>query len=173
MEAHVLLCNWCRGKGKAVFATVPIVVTLGGPKGKRLSLDACEPHARRFARGLLVGTTPKPHAKSASPRGSVKIEDLRLPMLKFIAKAKEPISGPTLYGSPLPGGPFVKKKTVLALRTAGLIEMHGDKGRARYTVTAKGRARLKKKGAPTAKVSAPESQRAARRLRRKRQRHRR
>jgi len=173
MEATVLLCNWCQAKGKPVFATVHINVGVAGPRGKHYALDACPPHAMAFQRGLLVGTTisgktPKQIAKPMIPRGSVTIDDVRRPMLKYLAKAKEPIKAPTLFGSHLPGGLFVQKKTVRALRTEGLVEMRGLRNSAHYTLTAKGRARVKKKGAPTAKVSAPEPQRAARRLRRKR-----
>ena len=173
MEARVLLCNWCRAKGKSVFATAHIAVVVGGPKGKQFSLDGCESHVRRFARALLVGTTISGRTpKAYRPRGN--IAQIAQTILVVLARETAPISTATLLShKPLDTARTSAKWALRILRKDGLILMHGTRATTRYKITAKGRARVKKNGAPTTKASAPEPQRAARRLRGKRQRHRR
>jgi DNA-binding MarR family transcriptional regulator len=80
MEAKVLLCNWCRAKGKAEFATVPIEVRVGGLKAKTYRLDGCAHDSARFERILHVGTgvTGKTPKKPGSVPGIVRVPALRV-----------------------------------------------------------------------------------------------
>jgi hypothetical protein len=174
MEAKVLLCNWCKAKGKAVFATTHAVVELSGVKHQTYQLDGCVRHARRFLRSLRVASAPLDDARKMLARGAVTIDDIRLPMLQYIAKAKAPVGAPALFGAAaIPGRIGTQKNALRAFRAEGLVEMHGTKGRARYTLTPKGRATAQKKRAPAAAAtSAPSEKRAARRLRRPRRGHR-
>jgi hypothetical protein len=191
MEATVLLCNWCRAKGKAEFASTHAEITLRGAKVKTAALDACDKHARRFYRALLVGTrvngkTPKQpgvkagttlHAKRARISDEAR-EDVKLRALKLLAEATKPMKGPGIYAV-MNAGERQNKLAMHALREQGLVLMTGTKSAARYTITTNGKrslgARRSKEKAPAAAAtSAPAEKRAARRLRgKRRQRHRR
>lgn len=186
MEATVLLCNWCRAKGKAEFATTHAEVTLRGAKVKTVALDACEKHARRFYRALLVGTrvngaTPKkPGTKLGTKFGErPRItdegrEDVKLRALKLLAEATRPMKGPGIYAV-MKGGDRQNKLAMHALREQGLVLMTGTKSAARYTITANGKRSLnashRKEKAPAAAATSAPQARAARRLRRPRRRH--
>jgi hypothetical protein len=176
--AKALVCNSCAAKGTPAFATLHAEGKVGiGKGGRQFEADFCEEHGHIFTELVGSGVTGTTRAQRG-PRIATR-DDIKRPMLALIAHAPKPVAGPAIFGNAkLPGPLGTRRKVLKALRAEGLVHMEGTKGRARYTLTRKGRNWLRpnrkgKKKAPVATATeAPSAQRAARRLRRPRRGHR-
>src|SRR5262249_37943899 len=102
-------------------------------------------------------------------------DEIVVPILNALAQQPQPIAGPALLSDKsIPGSVGAQKEAMIAARSQGLIDMRGIRGGARYAITTKGRAALKKKPpAGPRPTSAPLKRAARRKLRRERKSHRR